>query len=102
MSKVLPQYIHDGVDYIHQWFDKYILPFYEGLIAYSSQLNTGQQNTVHHSLETILSDVGTHLSNLLQYILNGFADFLLALPNTMTVLFFCFIGGFFSLQRIGL
>lgn len=95
LSKVLPQYIHDGVDYIHQWFDTYLLPFYEGIIAYSSQLNPGQQSTVHHSLETILSDVGTQLSNILQYILNGFADFLLALPNTVTVLFFALLGAFF-------
>ncbi|MDQ0255048.1 sporulation integral membrane protein YtvI [Evansella vedderi] len=95
LTKVLPQYIHDGIDYIHQWFDTYILPLYEGVLAFSSQLNPGQQSTVHHSLESILSELGTHISTLLQHLLNGLADFLLTLPNTITVLFFALLGAFF-------
>ncbi|MFA9558719.1 sporulation integral membrane protein YtvI [Evansella sp. AB-rgal1] len=95
LKKELPQYINDGVEYIHQWFDTFILPLYEGILAFSSQLNSGQQTTLHHSLENILGELGNHMSTIVQHVLNGLADFLLALPNTITVLFFALLGAFF-------
>ncbi|ADU31464.1 sporulation integral membrane protein YtvI [Evansella cellulosilytica] len=95
LTKELPTYIHDGIEFIHLWFDTYLLPIYEGLIAFSSQLDPGQQTTIHQSLERLLSNFGEQMSNIIQYVLNGFADFLMALPNTITVLFFALLGAFF-------
>ncbi|MBU9721145.1 MULTISPECIES: sporulation integral membrane protein YtvI [Bacillaceae] len=95
LTKELPHYIQDAFEKIHQWFDSVIIPIYEGALALTSQLNTEQQTTIHQSIERLLGDISVRLGNIVQNLLNGLADFLLSLPNTVTVLFFALLGAFF-------
>ncbi|UCZ52258.1 sporulation integral membrane protein YtvI [Bacillus shivajii] len=95
LTKELPFYIHEGVELLHQWFDRVILPLYENFLALTSQLSSDQQTTLHHSLENVFQDVGTQVGLILQQLLNSFADLLMALPNAMTVFFFALLASFF-------
>ncbi|MDG5786978.1 sporulation integral membrane protein YtvI [Evansella sp. AB-P1] len=95
LKKELPNYIHDGIEHIHGWFDTFIIPMYEGVLTFTSQLNPEQKSTVHQSLENILSQLSSQMSTIVQHTLNGLADFLLSLPNTITVFFFALLGAFF-------
>ena len=95
LTKALPQYIQDGFEKLHLWFDTKVLPLYEALLAFSDKIGGEQQSTLHHYLETLLNDSGSQLAAIVQFILNSLADFLLSLPNTLTVLFFALLGAFF-------
>ncbi|SDZ54478.1 sporulation integral membrane protein YtvI [Evansella caseinilytica] len=95
LKKELPHYIEDGFERLHQWFDATVMPFYESLLAFTSRLNPEQQSTLDHSLETLLSDISAHAGTIVQHLLNGIADFLLSLPNMMTIMFFALLGAFF-------
>lgn len=92
LARELPQYIEDGFTQIHHWFEQHIFPLYEQII---SKLDGGQQSAIQQSLKTFIHETGVQMGSIIQHILNSFTDFLLTLPNTITVLFFALLAAFF-------
>ncbi|WP_026690642.1 sporulation integral membrane protein YtvI [Alteribacter aurantiacus] len=95
LSGVLPGYIKDMAFTIENWVMNTALPIYDKINHLVLSLDSGQQDTVTQSIQSITGEITQKASEFIQILLNGFAELLLSLPNTITIMLFSILSAFF-------
>lgn len=95
MMKVLPPYIEESIEVIHQWIDTVILPFVADFTRFSAGLTTDTKTTVDLSLDQLFSNVGSQIGELIQFALTKLRDFFVSLPHALAMILFSLLASFF-------
>ncbi|WP_171051800.1 sporulation integral membrane protein YtvI [Alteribacter natronophilus] len=95
LSSVLPVFIKDLVRIADSWVSSTLMPLYDRMTGLFDALEGRQQKTVADSIQSLTAEAAQKAGEFVQVLLNSFADVLLGLPNTITVMIFSLLSAFF-------
>ncbi|WLD92348.1 sporulation integral membrane protein YtvI [Alkalihalobacillus sp. AL-G] len=95
LAEVIPEHTKTLVQFAQTYFTQQILPIYYDLAAMFQQLDPAQQETITNNIESVGKNITTNVREFVQSFLTGLQNFLLNLPNVVTVLIFSLLATFF-------
>jgi sporulation integral membrane protein YtvI len=95
LAEVIPQHTQILVQYAQTYFTQQILPVYYDLVAMFKSLDPSQRDTVISNIQSIGTNITENVKGFVQSVLRGLQNFLLSLPNVVTVMIFSLLATFF-------
>ncbi len=95
LAEVIPQHTQILVQYVQTYFTQQILPVYYDLLAMFKNLDPSQRETVVGNIQSIGQNITENVKDFVQSVLRGLQNFLLSLPNVVTVMIFSLLATFF-------
>ncbi|WP_221567662.1 sporulation integral membrane protein YtvI [Alkalihalobacillus sp. TS-13] len=95
LAEVIPQHTQTLVHFGQAYFTQQILPIYYDLVAMFKSLDPSQRETVIGNIQSIGENITENVKAFVQSVLIGLQNFLLSLPNVVTVMIFSLLATFF-------
>lgn len=95
LATVLPIHIKTFIAHIEQFIFSTVIPIYEHLSRTFHTLDSSQQSTINHYIQSFSSQIGHTVSTAVQRLFYSLSDLFIALPNLATILIFSFLATFF-------
>lgn len=95
LAEVIPQHTQVLVQFVQTYFTQQILPVYYDLLAMFKNLDPSQRETVVSNIQSVGQNITTNVKEFVQSVLTGLQNFLLSLPNVVTVMIFSILATFF-------
>ncbi len=95
LSEVIPEHTKTLVNFAQTYFTQQILPIYYDLAAMFKQLDPSQRESVINNIQSVGENITANVKEFVQSVLSGLQNFLLSLPNVVTVMIFSLLATFF-------